>query len=151
MNTKWRKLGLALLMVPALGLGQGQKSPVTVMVDNQPVTFNDEQPHMMVGRIMVPLRGVFEKIGAYVEYDAANHLVHAHKLNESVDIRIGDRIARKNGAEIMMEVPAQVINGSTMVPLRFLAESMGAKVRYDQATNTVNVFTTGDGGVWHGG
>ncbi len=102
------------------------------------------------GRIMVPLRGVLKKIGAYVEYDAATHKIHAHRQNESVDITLGDRIARKNGAEILMEVPATIMNGTAMVPLRFLAESMGAKVQYDQPSNTVTIMTGGDGGVWHG-
>jgi len=90
---------------------------------------------------MVPLRGVFEKIGCYVEYDAANHIITAHYQNESVEIRMGNRIANKNGAEITMEVAATIINGHALVPLRFLAESIGAKVEWDEANYTVSIKT----------
>ncbi len=154
MNKHLRTLSLTTLAAfAALVAGHtssGQAKQITVMIDKGQVTFNDAQPQTIQGRIMVPLRGVFEKIGAYVEYDAANHKIHAHRQNESVDISLGDRIARKNGAEILMEVPATIMNGTAMVPLRFLAESMGAKVQYDQPSNTVTIITGGDGGVWHG-
>lgn len=104
---------------------------------------------------MVPLRGVFEKIGAYLEYDAANHTVTAKRANEEIELRLGDKIAKKNGAEIIMEVPACIVGGSTMVPLRFVAEALGGKVSYDPASNTVSVQTSpagfGPGGKSGGG
>jgi hypothetical protein len=115
--------------------------PVNVIVDGEPVAFDGTQPQVFQGRIMVPLRGVFEKIGCLVEYDAANHIITAHYQNESVEIRMGNKIANKNGAEIMMEVPAMVTDGHALVPLRFLAESIGAKVEFEQTTNTVTITT----------
>lgn len=95
---------------------------------------------------MVPLRGVFEKMGCYVEYDAANHIITAHYQNQTVVIRMGSQIANKNGAEIMMEVPATIIDGNALVPLRFLAESIGAKVAWDEPSKTVTITTQADGG-----
>jgi hypothetical protein len=116
-------------------------TPITVTLDGEPVAFEGAQPQTMMGRIMVPLRGVFEKMGCYVEYDAANHIITAHYQNQSVVIRMGDKVANKNGAEILMEVPATIINGNALVPLRFLAESMGAKVEWDEASKTVSIKT----------
>lgn len=116
-------------------------TPINVIVDGEPITFDGAQPQTLQGRIMVPLRGVFEKIGCYVEYDAANHIITAHYQNESVEIRMGNRIANKNGAEITMEVAATIINGHALVPLRFLAESIGAKVEWDEANYTVSIKT----------
>lgn len=115
------------------------------MVDQKQVIFDGTQPMAIKGVTMVPLRGIFEKIGAFVEYDAANHKVTAHRGNEEVDLRMGDKIAKKNGAEIIMEVPACIVGGSTMVPLRFVAEALGGKVTYDQPTNTVSISTTAAG------
>jgi len=115
--------------------------PITVTVDDKTVNFEGTQPIAIKGRIMVPLRGVFEMLGAFVEYDAANHIVTAKRGNEEVDLHLGDRLAKKNGAEIWMEVPASIVGGSTMVPLRFVSQCLGAKVTYDQATNTVSVHT----------
>jgi hypothetical protein len=139
--------GLALMA----GVSSAQKpvkvvkvaaKPISVVVGDTPITFDGAQPQEIMGRIMVPLRGVFEKIGAYVEYNAATHLITAHYQNQSVEIKMGDKIANVNGAEIMMEVPACIIRGNALVPLRFLAESIGAQVNYDQPTNTVTITMT---------
>jgi len=113
-----------------------------VMVDGKPIQFKDAPPQVLQGRTMVPMRGIFEAIGAYVEYDDANHTIKAQRNNESVDLMLGSRIAKKNGAEIMMEVKPQVLNGTTMVPLRFIAEALNAKVDFDKANNRINVTTS---------
>ncbi len=117
------------------------QAPLTVVVDGQPVTFEGAQPRVYLGRIMVPVRGVFEQIGCYVEYDPAKHVITAQYQNQSVVLRLGNRIANRNGAEILMEVPAVVIAGNALVPLRFLAESIGAHVDYDAPSNTVTIKT----------
>lgn len=116
-------------------------TPINVTVDGEPVTFDGAQPQTVMGRIMVPLRGIFEKIGCYVEYDSANHIITAHYQNQTVEIRMGNRIANKNGAEILMEVPATILKGNALVPLRFLAEAIGAKVEWDEDTKTVSIST----------
>ena len=115
--------------------------PIVVMVDQDVVKFDGTQPMELQGHIMVPIRGIFEQIGAYMEYDPANHKVTARRANESVELKIGNKIANKNGAEIIMEYPASIVGGYTMVPLRFIAESLGAKVRFDPPTNTVTILT----------
>jgi hypothetical protein len=135
---------LAAIAMPALawvGAGSLQKSPV-VMVDGKPVKFLTGQPRTMKGRVMVPLRGVFEAIGAYVEYDEENRIISAKKNSETVELKLGEKIARKNGAEIMLDAPPDVVGGTTLVPLRFVAEAMGAKVNFDKANNQV-LITTG--------
>ncbi|CAN5537716.1 hypothetical protein BH11ARM2_BH11ARM2_32530 [soil metagenome] len=128
----------SLSAVAAMGFVQ-QK--IVVLVDNKPVEFRNEQPQTVQGRVMVPLRGVFEAIGAMVQYDPANHTIEASRNNESVGLRLGSKVAKKNGAEILLDVPPRVISGTTMVPLRFIAESMGAKVTFDKANNRVMIMT----------
>ena len=56
-------------------------------------------------------------------------------------MRIGDRTARVNGANIPLDVPAMIIQGSTMVPLRFMSEALGADVNWQAHTNTVRINT----------
>ena len=119
-----------------------QSKGLSVYVGDKQVAFNSAPPQVLTGITMVPLRGIFEAIGAYVEYDEVNHRIHARRNNESVNLLLGSRIANKNGAEIMMEVKPQVIAGTTMVPLRFIAESLGAKVDWDKANNRINITMT---------
>lgn len=114
---------------------------LVVTVDGKPVEFRTGQPVTYQGRVMVPLRGVFEAIGAYVEYDPANHTITAKRNGEDVYLKLGSKIARKNGAEILMDVRPQVLRKTTMVPLRFLAEALGAKVGFDKANNVVAITT----------
>ena len=87
------------------------------------------------------MRGIFEEMGAYVEYDTTKKRVTARMGNEELQLTLGDRIARRNGAEILMDLPPQVVEGTVMVPLRFIAESLKAKVEYLKAENLVKITT----------
>lgn len=114
-----------------------------VLVDGKQIEFEAGQPRILRGRMVVPMRGVFEAIGAYVGYDPANRLITAKKNNEIVELRMGDKIARKNGAEIRLDTVPAIIEGTTYVPLRFIAEAMGAKVDFDKANARVLITTVG--------
>lgn len=116
-------------------------APLTVVVNGSPVEFKNAPPQVVTGRTMVPLRGVFEAIGALVEYDEANRFIKIRRGNEDVELKLGERIARKNGAEILMDVKPVVLKGTTLVPLRFAAESLGAKVAFDRAANRIDITT----------
>lgn len=134
---------ILLALLPAMTAATPQKPvDLAVLVDGKPVKFMTGQPRTMKGRVMVPLRGVFEAIGAYVEYDEENRIINAKKNNESVELKLSEKVARKNGAEIMLDSPPDVVGGTTMVPLRFIAEALGAKVEFDKANNQV-LITTG--------
>jgi hypothetical protein len=114
---------------------------IAVRVDGKPIQFDGPGARVIGGRTMVPLRGVFEAIGAYVEYDRNLRTVRARKNNEEVMLRVGERVATKNGAEMLLDVPAMIVSQRTMVPLRFVAESLGAKVEYDPDNNLVKILT----------
>ncbi|HVL38731.1 MAG TPA: copper amine oxidase N-terminal domain-containing protein [Fimbriimonadaceae bacterium] len=116
---------------------------ITVTIDGQPVKFSGGQPRQYNGRVMVPIRGVFEALGAMVQYDAASHRVYAKKANEEIELRVGNKIAKKNGAEIILDTPPRNLGGKVMVPLRFIAESLRSDVRWDQASRTVIITTLG--------
>ena len=133
---------LMALATPFIGGGVAPQNPPVVIVDGKPVKFAAASPQTRNGRVLVPLRGVFEAIGAFVEYNEAEREITAKKNSETVELRLGEKIARKNGAEIMLDAPPEVINGTTLVPLRFIAEALGAKVTFDKANNQV-LITTG--------
>ncbi|MBC8065475.1 MAG: copper amine oxidase N-terminal domain-containing protein [Chlorobia bacterium] len=115
-----------------------------IKVNGKPVNFSGTTPQTVTGRMMVPVRGVFEAIGAYVEYSPVHHRVKARRANETIELRMGDKVANRNGAEIELDVAPMSIRGRMMVPLRFIAESLGADVNFTKATNTVDIFTDED-------
>lgn len=132
---------LAATMVPAPTLAQGS---VRVFVDGQLVQF--DQPPIVVGaRVLVPLRGIFERLGATVEWEAGTRTVLAVSGSTVVELVIGRRTARVNDRVVQLDVPAMVVRGRTLVPLRFVSESIGAEVQYQDSTRTVLIFSPGAG------
>lgn len=131
----------AALAVAAMGTAVGQAT-VRVFVDGEPVVF-DQSPVVIGGRVLVPLRGVFEKLGATVEWEPSTRTVLAVRGGTVVELRIGSRIARVNDRPVTLDVPAMIVAGRTLVPLRFVSEAMGAGVEWRQATRTVLIWSSG--------
>lgn len=132
----------AVLITAAIpSWGQG----ISVRVNGDPVVFSGTGPVSIDGRVLVPLRGVLEKMGAFVEWTPATRTVGAQRGTTNVQLRIGARSATVNGNPVALDVPAMIITGSTMVPLRFVGEALGAGVVWDVTTKTVDISTTGTG------
>ncbi|HZH98311.1 MAG TPA: stalk domain-containing protein, partial [Fimbriimonadaceae bacterium] len=132
---------LAAALTGALATAQGN---INVSVDGKRVQFTDMTPREMNGRVLVPLRGVFEEMGANVEWNAGTRSVTAIHGDTDVRLRIGDRAATINGRTEMLDVPAMLIAGRTMVPLRFVSEALGADVQW-MAQNREVLITTARG------
>lgn len=96
-------------------------------------------PVLEEGRVLVPLRGVFEALGATVFWDSATQTVHATKGSRAIRLRPGERTAMVRDQSVGLDVPARITGGYTLVPLRFIAEALGAEVKWDAATWTVSV------------
>lgn len=114
---------------------------IRVTVNGDPVNFVGTGPQMIGGRVLVPLRGVMEKLGAQVGYDGRTKRISAQKGNIDLTLTIGSTAAIVNGVPRTLDVPAQMINGTTMVPLRFMGESLGADIKWDAASSTIAITT----------
>lgn len=115
---------------------------IRVAVNGEAVNFEGAGPMSSNGRVLVPLRGVFEQMGAYVDWNAATRTVTAERSGTNVTLRIGDRQATVDGRILELDSPAQISRGRTMVPLRFLSESLGASVEWIAQTRTVEISTS---------
>ncbi|MGQ0569345.1 MAG: copper amine oxidase N-terminal domain-containing protein [Armatimonadota bacterium] len=131
-------LVLALATVPAVDV---QAQAIQVIVDGQPIAF-DQPPIVIGGRVLVPLRGVFERLGAFVQWDPRTNVVSAARGDTQVQLTIGSRQAFVNGRVVSLDVPAMITRGRTLVPLRFVSEAMGARVDWDPANSAVFVTST---------
>jgi uncharacterized protein YjdB len=101
---------------------------------------NYPQPPVMInGNVMVPLRGIFEALGAEVRWDGGSQTITAVKGSITIVLQVGNSYATKNGERVYISEPPRVINGSTMVPVRFVSEALGAQVKWDSATRTVEI------------
>ncbi|WP_446674095.1 stalk domain-containing protein [Paenibacillus sp. 598K] len=117
-------------------------SSVSVVIDGTRLSL--EQPPLLAnGRTLVPLRGIFEALGAEVRWTAATRTVTAVKGDTTVSLRIGQSTASVNGQSVRLDAPAVVASGRTMVPLRFVSEALGASVQWDARTSTVTIRSDG--------
>lgn len=87
-----------------------------------------------------PIQDVYSKIIAS-PYDAATKTVTGRKGDTAVVLVLGDKRVTKNGAELTLEAPAQLINGYTLVPARFVGEAFGGRVEWDGKSRTVRITT----------
>lgn len=141
---KRNRIPLALAALGVLGAAPAfaQDGAVKVSVDNAPVPFTGQQPINDRGHVLVPLRGVFEKMGAKVGYDAASHKVTAKSDKSSIELNVGSTEATVDGKPVSLDAPTKITNGSVLVPLRFVSESLGSAVKFDKASQTVLVDTS---------
>ena len=115
----------------------------TVFADAISVTINDVaqnydvMPVIENGRTLVPMRGIFEALGAEISWDDSSKTVVGIKNDTKVTLQIGNNLAIVNEKEVSLDVAAKIINGRTMVPVRFISESLGCKVDWDGDTKTV--------------
>jgi hypothetical protein len=133
----------AMLTLSAMSVTAMAGDGVKLVVNGVNVDFTgDQEPVIQNGRTLVPFRAAFEKMGAQVNWHDDTRLCEAVYGDTTVSIAIGDtKVNIGDGATIQSDVPAQIINGRTMVPLRILSESIGAEVNWNNTTKTVTVNT----------
>ena len=96
-------------------------------------------PIMQNGRVFVPLRGVFENLGASVVY--SNGQINATGNNSEISLTIGSTQATVNGSPVTIDVAPFIVGASTYVPLRFVSQALGANVSWDEANQVVDITT----------
>ena len=100
---------------------------------------NDVAPVIRNDRTMLPTRFVAEALGASVEWDEAAQKVTITKENTVIEITIGSNIAFVNGMEVLLDSPAFIENSRTYLPLRFIAENLGAEVEWNQELQQIYI------------
>lgn len=108
-------------------------SGIHVYYNGKRISFHSysQNPEILEGRTLVPLRSIFEAMGADVEWDGATNTAIAKRGNVEVKITIGANEIYKNGKAIPVDVPAMLLNSRTMVPARVIAEAFGADVQWN--------------------
>jgi len=111
-------------------------TPITVTLSGRNIEF-DQPPVAKQGRTLVPVRAIFEALGATVDWDNATQTVTAKRGSVTVTLTLGSNIMTVDGAKIEIDVPAEALNGRTLVPVRAISEAFGCNVEWEQATRTV--------------
>ena len=96
-----------------------------------------EEPFIIEGRTMVPLRAAFEAFGAKIEWDNSSRQVTGILRDKIIKLTIDNNIGNVNGQDVLLDVPGTIKNDITFVPVRFIGESLGAHVTWDSENRTV--------------
>ena len=138
MNKKILSTILAICLASSCATSVFAAKPISVTVGGDALEM-DVNPIVENGRTLLPLRAVFEAIGAEVEYIAEEQKIIATKQDTTVEFVIGSNVMKVNGEEKTLDVPAKIVKNRTLVPVRACAESFGLKVEWNDATKTVKV------------
>lgn len=116
--------------------GEPKTNPIMVKVNGKYLRF-DTPPAVIDGRVLVPVRAIFEALGAGVEWDGEVNTAYAFGRGHNISIGLGKEYFRKDDVKIPLDVPAQSINNRILVPARAISEALDCSVVWDGNTNTV--------------
>ena len=111
---------------------------IGVVIDGQPQHFA-ASPMMMSGRVMVPMREIFEALGAKVMWNRSDRTVTAKRDGREVVLGVGKAEGMMNGKRMMLDAAPRMYDNRVFVPLRFVSDAMGAKVVWDAAARQVMI------------
>lgn len=114
---------------------------ITVKIDGVDVVFPDQKPILHNDRTMVPLRAIFEALGADVAWDNDTNTAMAKRGDIYILIQIDNTKLIKNNESVELDVPAMLVNDRTLVPVRAISEAFGCKVDWVDATLEVLIVT----------
>lgn len=117
-----------------------EKKGIAVYVDGAKLSF-DVQPTILYNRTMVPMRKIFETLGAAIQWNDKANEVTATKGTITVKMKIDQYNMTKNGQSIKLDVAPTIVNDRTLVPVRAVAETFGADVAWDEANSKVTITT----------
>lgn len=145
----WRRLLSYSTIMFVLGFlmfcwaGVASAQTVTVRVNGQVISF-DQPPVIVEGRTLVPVRAIFEALGANVTWQGETNTVLATRGQVKISLQVGNKNALKNMEKITLDVPPMIIKNRVLVPLRFVSESLGAHVSWDGEQNTIRISTSAE-------
>ncbi|TYQ15031.1 UNVERIFIED_CONTAM: copper amine oxidase-like protein [Acetivibrio alkalicellulosi] len=113
---------------------------ITVLVNGEKVEF-DRQPYIKDGRTMVPIRFISERMGCEVIWQGLSQSVFIRKGETLIILQIGSTKVFLNDETMEIDVAPEIQIDRTMVPLRFISETLGANVGWNGSTRTVTINT----------
>ncbi len=134
-----RTISLFMILF-CLTLNLSAQDVIRVYIDGRELFF-DVPPMQKDGYTLVPLRAIFNGLGATVKYDSNTRTITSNKGDTTVQLTLDSPNAYVNGQIRKLDMPAMSINERTLVPLRFVGEAFGAKVKWDGKTRSIFIST----------
>ena len=109
-----------------------------LFIDGLPVSL-DVPPAMQNGRILVPFRAIAEALNVEVNWDGKTQKISAAAGEDRIELTIGSKTAYHNLTPILLDVGPQIIDGRTLIPLRFFGTALGCTVNWVENSREVQI------------
>lgn len=121
-----------------------EREKISIIMNGEELLM-DQPPVIINGRTLVPFRAIFEAFGTQVSWDGETKTASAEKDGMSIKLVVNSNKAFVNNEEKELDVAPFALNGRTLVPVRFISETLGAKVSWDGENRMVNIETEASG------
>ncbi len=118
-----------------------QPQAIKLIINGEEIENLPAPPVIYNNSTLVPAREVFEPLGSVVDWKPATQEIYVGNSQDLLILQIGNKYADFNGRQLQMSIPPQIINGKTMIPLRFVAESFGYEVDWSDTKRAAYVNT----------
>lgn len=135
-------LSTLLLACSFLTVQPAQAQDITVTIDGEQLQ-TDQTPIIYNSRTLVPLRSIFEALGAEVNWYQAYGSISCYRNDASLSLTVNDHYAYINGSQVYIDQPPIIVNNRTLVPVRVVSEALGATVVWDNDNRAV-IITSND-------
>ncbi len=135
-----KKFLLTAVFVLALAFSVSAEEAISLDIDGKAISC-DTPPQIIDGRTMVPVRAIFEGVGASVDWNSDTKTITGKLGPVNVIMTIDSDTALVNGSAVQMDCAPVIIDGRTLAPARYVAESFGCKVSWDGEKRTVSIAT----------
>ncbi|MEX2461862.1 MAG: beta-propeller domain-containing protein [Paenibacillaceae bacterium] len=119
-------------------IAAGLDSGYTFTLDGKPLIFT-VQPHLVHGTMMVPYRAIAEAMGVQIIWNEAQHSIIATKDEVTLVLKINDIMAKRNQDSIRLAAAPIIVNGTSLIPLRFFSEAFGSVVKWNGITKKITI------------
>lgn len=130
----------ATLLLTITAMPTMAKNDVSVVLDGEKLSF-DVPPQIINDRTMVPLRAIFEALGASVKWNQSTQTVTSKKGSVTIELTINSKIMYVNNTRVTLDSPACIIDDRTLVPMRAISEAYGIEVEWNSHTRTVAMYS----------
>lgn len=145
---KTAAIAICTVILSGSVLAVSENNDIGIQVNGEVLSL-DVKPFIENDHTLIPLRGVMEKLGARVEWSDEQKTVNIHTENMNIELAVGDNTAKvikfNDGVyseeKVQLAVEAQIVSDRTFIPCRFVTETLGASVTWNEDTKTVIIDT----------
>lgn len=116
---------------------------IIIRTPSNTFTFAEDVLINNAGRTFVPVRNIFEALGASVHWSTQG-IITISKNSYNIRLQHNSPIGIINGTQTKLDTPIKQVNGRTLIPLRFISEAIGASVNWNRKTMTIKIVTQSD-------